>query len=80
MELIRYQLKALDHGLLVLADSMADLTKQVVAEGEEDSYVKADSVKAVLKKALADALKEGSSVSFFISHHFPLANFCNHKG
>ncbi|XP_038067709.1 DNA-directed RNA polymerase I subunit RPA1-like [Patiria miniata] len=58
MQLIRYQLQALDHGLLSLADNMADLIKQTLNESGDDEFVLADTVGTVLNDCLAAALKE----------------------
>ncbi|XP_022089266.1 DNA-directed RNA polymerase I subunit RPA1-like [Acanthaster planci] len=58
MQLVKYQLRALDRGLLNLIDHMADLVKQTLAETEDKDVVLADTVETALSDCLDAALKE----------------------
>ncbi len=59
IRLIKLQIKALDRGLLALADEMAEIARNIVAESEEENYVLADTVETTLKERLEAAIKEG---------------------
>ncbi|XP_033636533.1 DNA-directed RNA polymerase I subunit RPA1-like [Asterias rubens] len=58
IRLIKLQIKALDRGLLALADEMAEIARNIVSESEEDNYVLAENVETALKERLAAAMKE----------------------